>query len=320
MDFLDYWRDIRDRIDRECAAWIPELFGTPPRAEHEAIHAALAAGKRLRGCLVCLMCEALGGRVEAAIPRAVAVECIQAASLMHDDYVDDDRQRRGQPAAWTVEGARRAVLLADVIFATAIRRMVELSSRDGAVISRAIAGMARGAYRELHGQSTLGLALEAGTYRADQYLVVIRGKSGTLFGAAAELGALAANADAAAAARALEFGARLGDVYQMADDLADIAQLAHAGAATARGAWALAPALLYFTDAAPEAILALARKRGEALDASEAAHLRAAERAMRREMAVRAGEAAAVLGALPASEPARLVREMPAAITRLMDA
>ncbi|NIR30923.1 MAG: polyprenyl synthetase family protein [Gammaproteobacteria bacterium] len=320
MDFLGYWHGIRDRIDAECAAWIPEFFEGGLPAEHEAIHASLAAGKRLRGCLVCLMCEALGGRLEAAIPRAVAIECIQAASLMHDDYVDDDRQRRGQAATWTVQGARRAVLLADVMFATAIRRMVELDPRDGAVVTRAIVDMARGAYQELHGQSTLGLALEAGTYRSDEYLTVIRRKSGSLFGAAAQLGALAANADTAAGARALEFGMRIGDVYQMADDLTEITRLARTDAPRdVHGAWALAPALLYFSDATPETTLALLRKRGEAPDASEAAHLRAAERAMRLEMAVRVDEAIAVLDRLSASEHTRLLREMPAAMMRLME-
>lgn len=319
MDFLDYWRGIRDRIDGECAAWVPEFFEARPRAEHEGIQASLATGKRLRGCLVCLMCEALGGELDAAIPRAVAIECIQAASLMHDDYVDDDRQRRGQAAAWTVQGARRAVLLADVMFATAIRRMVELDPREGAALSRAIADMADGAYQELHDHATLALALEAGTYASNEYLTVIRRKSGSLFGAAAQLGALAAGADAAAGTWVLDFGTRIGDVYQMTDDLTEIAHLARAdGPPDLHGAWALAPALLHFSDATPEAILALLRKRGEPLAASEAAHLRAAERAMRREMALRVDEALALLEPLPASEHARLLREMPAAMTRLM--
>jgi len=55
--------------------------------------------------------EALGGGLESAIPRAIAVEFIQAATLIHDDFVDQDTLRRNRPAVWTVEGARRAVLI-----------------------------------------------------------------------------------------------------------------------------------------------------------------------------------------------------------------
>lgn len=313
MHFLDYWQDVRERIDAECSRWVPEFFD---QAQHAPVHGWLAAGKRLRACLVCLMCEALGGRLEAAIPPAVAIECIQAASLMHDDYVDGDRTRRARPAAWTVEGARRAVLLADVMFATAIRRMVQADPRAGAVLTRAIAEMAHGAYRELHERSALGLALEAGTYDPREYLSVIRDKSASLFRAAAELGALAAGAEAALVAPAREFGSRIGEIYQIADDLTEVAALAapRSGPASAADRGALAPALLYFSDAAPQAVLALLRKPPRSLGAREHELLRAAASAMRREIGARQESAAAVLDALPGNAHTRLMREMPPAM------
>jgi geranylgeranyl pyrophosphate synthase len=109
---------------------------------------SLEAGKKIRGSLTCLVSEALGGTLDSAVPRAISVELIQAATLIHDDFVDQDIERRGRPAVWTVEGARRAVLIGDVIFASAIEMMSDLGREDGAAISHAIAQVSRGALHE----------------------------------------------------------------------------------------------------------------------------------------------------------------------------
>ncbi|MEW5790282.1 MAG: polyprenyl synthetase family protein [Pseudomonadota bacterium] len=107
MGFRDYWAAIRDRVDAGIDAWIPELANGLAHEQSLSIRRALKDGKRLRGTIVCLTCEALGGPIEEGIPRAVAIECIQAASLIHDDYVDKDTIRRHRPAIWTLEGCAR---------------------------------------------------------------------------------------------------------------------------------------------------------------------------------------------------------------------
>ena len=106
------------------------------------LHPALTGGKKLRGILLGMIAEILGGDWDWALPRAVAVELIQAATLIHDDYVDQDRIRRHLPAVWTLAGARRAVLMGDVIFASAIRMMSEIGPDDGRILSRAGAAYA----------------------------------------------------------------------------------------------------------------------------------------------------------------------------------
>ena len=111
---------LKGCIDAELEARVGEWFSGLPPAHLKALRAILADGKRLRGCLACLVVEALGGRIESALPAGLAVEIIHAASLVHDDFVDGDALRRGRAAAWTVLTPRRAVLLADVMFATAI--------------------------------------------------------------------------------------------------------------------------------------------------------------------------------------------------------
>jgi hypothetical protein len=211
------------------------------------VQAVLGGGKRLRGCLVSLVNEALGGAPAASFPRAMAVECVQAASLIHDDFIDGDTVRRDRPATWTVLGPRRAVLLGDVMFATALRRMAELGPQDGVVVARAIATMAAGAYQEPLASSDL--TLDAGLDAAQFYPRLIHLKTGVLFGAAAQLGALAAGASAATAARAFDYGVWIGEAYQIADDVSDLLD----APAAAKQCPLLAPALWHFVADAEQA-------------------------------------------------------------------
>lgn len=212
--FAAYRAVLKARIDAELKAQLGEWFPGLQDAHREALHDILAEGKRLRGSLTCLVAEALGGKLEQALAAALAVEMIQAASLVHDDFVDGDTVRRGRPAAWTKLSPRRAVLLADLVFATAIEKMARAGGREGATLAHSIAAMARGAVEETVDQ-------------ADGYRRIIQLKTGSLFAAAARLGALAAGADEWTLEAATRFGARTGEAYQVADDLADAPHDAH---------------------------------------------------------------------------------------------
>lgn len=242
--FGDYWEATRARLDAEFDCRLPRFFDRQPAAVVAAVREVLAGGKRLRACLVCLLSEALGGTPAAAIPRALAVECVQAASLIHDDLIDGDTLRRNRAATWTIKGPRRAVLLGDLIFATALQRMAELGRDDALALGEAIGTMATGAYQEPlvpPDPEQDAIVDTAGFYPQLIYL-----KSGVLFGTAARLGALAANASAPLAALAFEYGARTGEAYQIADDLQDLVGLATDGPTAAAQLPLIAPALRHF--------------------------------------------------------------------------
>ncbi len=217
--FDNHWLCVREQLDEAFDRRLPQFFEDVPATHRAALRDVLNGGKRLRGCLVSLLNEALGGAPAAAIPRAMAIECVQAASLIHDDFIDGDTLRRDRPATWTVLGPRRAVLLGDVIFATALRRMAELGREDGVVLAKAIATMAAGAYQEPLAFSEL--TRDGGLDAARLYPRLIYLKTGVLFGAAAQLGALAAAVSAPLAARAFEYGVWIGEAYQIADDVHD---------------------------------------------------------------------------------------------------
>jgi len=264
--------------------------------------------------------DTLAGRIEDAILRAVAIECIQAASLVHDDYVDGDTRRRDRAATWTVEGARKAVLLGDVIFAVAIGKMMELSRDDGLAVVQAIATMARGAYQEIMNPVDATGARAGGPLRPGLYERIIHLKPGALFGAAAKLGALAAAASPAVTTLAFEWGARLGEAYQIADDLEEVQLLDTHSAALPAALPRLAPLLLHFSGKTNfDAALLSAGRETDFREWFRSARP-ALETQMREQIAARLDLAERTAADFPETFDTRRLRAAPSAILRVDEA
>jgi hypothetical protein len=314
--FEAYHQGLGPQLDAAVAERIAEILAPLPWSDRPALQSALEGGKKLRGSLLCLVCEAFGGARGDALPRAVAVELIQTASLVHDDVVDGDRVRRGRPSVWTLTGARRAVLLGDVLFATAIEAMSRLGPEDAAVISRAIARIAEGACSELLEPASLADAVEADGFPAGVYERIIRLKTGILFGTACRLGAAAAGADPGLSARAERYGLLLGEAYQIADDLEDLRRLLSGGGTAPRQVSPLAPALLCFAPETRARVLDLLR--GVPLPEPEVRGLLAAAgKHLGEAIEGRLRQASRALGAgLPPGASARL-RRAPREVIRL---
>jgi hypothetical protein len=319
-EFDVFWRASRTRLDAELAHRIPEFFRELSPDQIDTIHTILADGKRIRGGLVCLVNDALAGRIEDAMPRAVAIECIQAASLVHDDYVDGDTRRRDRAATWTVEGARKAVLLGDVIFAIAIGKMMALGRDDGLAVVQAIATMAGGAYQEIMNPVDAARAQADGTLRPGLYERIIHLKTGALFGAAAKLGALAAAASPAITTLAFEWGARLGEAYQIADDLEEVQLLDAHPAALPAALPRLAPLFLCFSGETNfDAALLSAGRETDFREWFRNARP-ALETQMREQIAARLDLAEKTAADFPETFDTRRLRAAPSAILRMDDA
>lgn len=76
-------------------------------------------GKAVRPALALLSAEVAGAPAEAGIPGAVAVELVHNFSLLHDDLMDGDEQRRHRDTVWKVHGPAQAILVGDALFALA---------------------------------------------------------------------------------------------------------------------------------------------------------------------------------------------------------
>jgi hypothetical protein len=312
--FRDYVRGARRVLDVALEMQLQSVLGGAVGGDGTSLPSALNEGKKIRGCLACLVGEALGAAFDAVVPRAVAVELIHAATLIHDDYVDQDTTRRNRPAVWTLEGARRAVLIGDVIFATAIKTMSDLGSEDGSAAARAIALVSKGALREPLDALNLASLVEANRIDGDLYGEIIRLKTGVLFGIACEFGAIAAGADANVRESVYTYGVCTGEAYQIADDLKEVE---HHLASRRIGPKQMVPLAPPFLRSAPDMrpyIVECLRGGEIVLDENGVALIRLVKKEMEREIEERLLSAeAGVEGILTPSAAARLVLSAPRA-------
>ncbi len=320
-DFRDYWEQRRPLVEEPFQRTLSGLLDGIPLRDSLSLRATLEAGKKIRGCLSCLISEALGGDLTSAAPRAVAVELVQAATLIHDDFVDQDTVRGNRPAVWAIEGPRRAVLIGDVLFATAIQMMSELSREDGLTISRAIAQVSQGALREPLDPVTLSREMAADRVGGRVYEKIIRLKTGILFGAACHLGAIAAGADQKYQQKAFRFGVQIGEAYQIADDLSEIQQQLQGPSITPRQALALAPAALYFVSGIRSSLNEILTERSTTLDRPALEGLTIAAGLMQEAIQGRLEKALAEMDGLFFENPwGELVRKTPTDIIRMFNA
>ena len=310
--FQDYVAKVKPALDQAYERWIGSLSDVIAFEDSAGLWAALQGGKKIRGCLLCLVTESMGGILQAAIPRAAAVEFIQTATLIHDDFVDQDAVRRKLPAVWTLEDARRAVLLGDVIFASAIKMMSDLSREDGTVISDAIAQVARGALHEPLEPLGLAKQIESGKLGGSLYEKIIYLKTGILFGAACRLGAVAGQAPLDIRESLQRYGWRIGEAYQIADDLQEIRHHIARGRIDSQKMLPLTPACLHFAPNSKPFLLEILRSGPCEITGAFQAIFKQASQRMRQDLERRLNLAVAeIKNVLPQSEYGELIHRTP---------
>jgi len=211
---------VEARLDELSA----HVDGGPEPLTEAVRYALLAPGKRLRPLLTVAAAAHFGAEEDAALDPGCAIEMVHAASLILDDLpcMDDAALRRGQPTVHRRYGEDVAVLAAVALLNAAFgvaaeARGVSADCRLRLVrrLSRAVGfeGLVAGQVRDLR---------EAAGARSEQGLASLNHqKTGALFVAAVETGACLAMSDRPAQAAAREFGLRLGQAFQIRDDLAD---------------------------------------------------------------------------------------------------
>ncbi len=212
-------REVEAFLD---AALPPEAggAGTLPGAIRYAL---LGGGKRIRPALAMAAAVSVGGRARDALAVAGAVEMIHAYSLVHDDLpcMDDDDLRRGQPTVHVRFGEAIAVLAGDALHTLAFETLAVMEAPAAIRLEciRRLAAAA-GPGGMAGGQA---LDIEAETIPPDRagLEAIHRGKTGALLGAAAALGALGGGGSPGQVEALAAFGAELGLVFQIVDDLLD---------------------------------------------------------------------------------------------------
>ncbi|SER67886.1 octaprenyl-diphosphate synthase [Tranquillimonas rosea] len=213
--------------DRLSAALAPELEQVndlirsrmasrhAPRIPEVSAHLIEAGGKRIRPMLTLAAAKMCGYDGPYHVHLAATVEFIHTATLLHDDVVDESRQRRGRPTANLLWDNKSSVLVGDYLFARSFQLMVEPGSLPVlGILSNAAATIAEGEVLQLTAASNLATD-------ADTYLQIVRGKTAALFAAATESGGVIAGASEAQVDALRTYGDALGIAFQMADDLID---------------------------------------------------------------------------------------------------
>lgn len=178
-------------------------------------HIRHRGGKRMRPLLILLIAKNYGGVNDVTLRSAVGLELLHTASLVHDDVVDESKERRGQPSVNAVYNNKVAVLVGDYVLSTAL---LNISYTNNSDILRSIAVLGR----NLSNGEILQLSNIKNTeFSEDIYYDVIKMKTAALFEACCEVGTLSVNANESQIELAKEFGRNLGIIFQIRDDIFD---------------------------------------------------------------------------------------------------
>lgn len=175
------------------------------------------SGKRLRPALALLTGRLGTYEAERFLNMAVGVELLHAASLVHDDVVDESDLRRGAQTLFTRVGNALAVLVGDYLFAQSANRCVATGDvRVIGLFAQTLASMCQGQIEE----ASRGNRPEQ-TLTRDQYYQTIWGKTASLFVLACEGSAILAGLSEQQIAAMRQYGDRLGLAFQVVDDILD---------------------------------------------------------------------------------------------------
>lgn len=208
-----------------------ELLATRSGPVVDAARAPIAAGgKRLRPLLVLAARPAALDTDEpgstafdaCAIRAAAAVELVHTASLVHDDLLDDAAVRRGEPTVGALRGRDSATATGDLLFSLAFDTLVRCREHvDAARVQRAVRVLARASRTLAEGEALQARQLRDPHLAESAYLARCEMKTGVLFEASLQLGAILGDAALDDVDVLGRFGRTVGTAFQVADDVLD---------------------------------------------------------------------------------------------------
>ncbi|MGE5291442.1 MAG: polyprenyl synthetase family protein [Micromonosporaceae bacterium] len=200
---------------RQVAAYhlgLADVDGGPPGA-------GAGSGKALRPALALLSARAAGEPAERGVPAALAVELVHNFSLLHDDIMDGDTERRHQPTAWTVFGTPAAILAGDALLALAQDILLEDAAPHGRWAARCLLAAVQ---RLISGQSADIDFERRNDVSMDECLTMAGDKTAALMACACSIGAIFTGAPPSLAMSLADFGSHMGLAFQLVDDLLGI--------------------------------------------------------------------------------------------------
>ncbi|MCD6222467.1 MAG: polyprenyl synthetase family protein [Thermoplasmata archaeon] len=197
------------------------------RIKDENIKYALEGGKRLRPAMLLLSFKACNGSDEnyfKALESAVGVELAHSASLIHDDIMDNDVERRGRPALHVKIGIGPAILIGHKMISMAFQISLNHGMRDAQIFLDAWNDTLVGQLKDIDFTAHLEEIMkgESPEKLIREYFRIIEMKTASLFATACRAGAIEAGADDELIEAMREYGREVGIAYQLADDFVDL--------------------------------------------------------------------------------------------------
>jgi len=194
------------RVEEQIARLIDEC----DYSEVTRLFNNLSGGKRLRAKLILKIAK----EHEQAALLAAIVELIHAASLLHDDVIDEADTRRGVASVNATDGSKTAVMLGDILYSKAFTELVSFDKNIAKTIAASVTALSKGEMMDVK------MADEFNSDE-DKYLDMLYLKTATLIEAAAAAAAMLSGKDVEAHAI---YGKNLGLSFQIIDDILDITQ------------------------------------------------------------------------------------------------
>lgn len=209
------YQSIRPELDRIEHAIRRHLSSSVPLIEVVGRYIMESGGKRLRPLLMVLSAKLCGYQGDRDADLSVVFEFLHAATLLHDDVVDNAEIRRTKPAANTLWGNPAVVLVGDFLYSKAILMTVLYENlRILEVLSETTTRMAEGEVLQL---------IHSDDLETDEssYMEVIIRKTAVLMSAACQIGAIFAQAPSFQEMALRDYGHHLGIAFQLVDDALD---------------------------------------------------------------------------------------------------
>ncbi|WP_421716001.1 polyprenyl synthetase family protein [Arcobacter arenosus] len=170
----------------------------------------LATGKMLRSKLVLK----IAGVTEESIKLCAIIEMIHAASLLHDDVIDEADTRRGKPSINALFDNKTSIMFGDVLYSKAFTELSQMDREVAYCVSNAVTLLSIGEMLDVNLTENFNTSY-------DKYIDMIYKKTASLIEASAKSAAILANLDKEKYAL---YGKNLGLAFQMVDDILDITQ------------------------------------------------------------------------------------------------
>lgn len=212
-------RDISRPVKKEMASF-EAYFGKTMQSEIPLLKIILnyifrRKGKQMRPLLVFLAAKLNGEISESTYVAATFIELLHTASIVHDDVVDDSRERRGALSINALWNSKIAVLVGDYMLSKGLLIGIQKNSVDMLeIVSEAVQSMSKGELLQLQKARKLNI-------REDDYFKIIRCKTAALIAACTACGARSVTEDLVTIQRMKEFGEMIGMAFQIRDDIFD---------------------------------------------------------------------------------------------------